>query len=166
MKIAVLSDIHDHIWNLKKVLDQIKGNVETIIFCGDMCAPFTAGILGKAGVSIYACLGNNDEDHIHMLQKGGDKFNWTALSEEFGQVTLDNKKIAFCHYPKLADLLSKTGEYDAVFFGHTHDAGLGNHGKTLILNPGAVCGIQKGESGSATFAIYDTASNDAEIIAL
>lgn len=168
MKIAVLSDIHDHIDQLQKVLDQINGKVQALIFCGDLISPFTTGVLAKANLPTYACLGNNDEDHIGMLKKGGEKFIWTHLSQEYGQVELDGKKIAFCHYPKLAQLLANSGEYDAVFFGHTHSAGLGNHGKTLLLNPGSVCGInfESGKYDSATFAIYDTTSNNAEIIAL
>ena len=75
MKIAVLSDIHDNIWNLEKVLKQLKKlKPKAIIFCGDMCAPFTAALLGKASVPIYACLGNVDEDHIWMAEKGGKKY--------------------------------------------------------------------------------------------
>lgn len=71
MKIAILSDIHDHIDKLNAVLEQIKGKVETIIFCGDMCAPFPAKILGSCGIPVYACLGNGDEDHIAMQARGG-----------------------------------------------------------------------------------------------
>ena len=116
MKIAVLSDIHDHLTGLEKVLEEIKDkDIETIIFCGDMISPFTTGILAKANLPTYACLGNNDEDNIGMMKKGGDKFTWFHLSQEYGEVELDGKKIAFCHYPKLGELLAKSGEYDVVF---------------------------------------------------
>src|SRR3989344_5163646 len=163
MKIAILSDSHDHIANIEKVVAQLKGKVETAIFCGDFCAPFSAGKLSGLAVPVYACLGNNDEDQIGLFKKGGKNFNWTFLAEEFGTVELGGKKIAFCHYPKLAELLSKTDEYDAVFFGHTHQAGMGTHGKTLLLNPGAVCGIKDGKYDEASFAIYDTDTNSAEL---
>lgn len=40
MKIAVLSDIHDNIWNLEKVLKQVKKKgCKAIIFCGDFVSP-------------------------------------------------------------------------------------------------------------------------------
>jgi putative phosphoesterase len=163
MKIAILSDSHDHIANIEKVVANLKGKVEAAIFCGDFCAPFSARKLSELKVSIYACLGNNDEDQIGLLKLGGDKFKWTFLAEEFGTAELGGKKLAFCHYPKLADLLSKTNEYDAVFFGHTHQAGMGTHGKTLLVNPGAICGIKDGKYDEATYAIYDTSSNSAEL---
>jgi len=167
MKIAILSDIHDNIWNLEKVSKEIKQRrVKTIIFCGDMCAPFTAGLLGKTSIPIHACLGNTDEDHLKMEEKGGKNYRWVSLAQEFGQIKLGGKKIAFCHYPKLAELLAKTGQYDAVFHGHTHNARREKHGKTLLINPGAICGIQGGKSGKATYAIYDTEDNSTEIITI
>lgn len=165
MKIAILSDIHDHIANLKRSLDEIhQAGIGTIIFCGDMCAPFTAQKLGEARIPTFACLGNVDEDHIRMLQKGGDNINWTALSQEYGHVELDNKKIAYCHYPKLAELLAKSGEYDAVFHGHTHIARDEKFGNSILGNPGAICGIQEGRYEKASWGMYDTVSNNFEIV--
>lgn len=166
MKIAILSDIHDHIWNLDKVIAQISGKVEALIFCGDLCAGFSALRLAKLNVPSYACLGNNDEDHINNQNYSGKNFSWIPLTQEYGKITLNDRQIAFCHYPKLAELLAKTGEYDAVFHGHTHFSRHETHGKTLLLNPGAVCGIQKGNPGIASYALYDTKSNSAKIITL
>lgn len=165
MELAILSDIHDHIWNLEKALKQIRERgIEAIIFCGDMCAPFTAGILGTSQIPIYACLGNNDEDQIALSKKGGDKFTWTSLADEHGVINIDGREIAFCHYPKLGELLAKSEKNDAVFYGHTHNSQNTTYGKTLLVNPGAVCGIQKGASGIASFAIYSSQTNTAEII--
>lgn len=164
MQIAILSDIHDHIWNLDKVTAQIFGKIGALIFCGDLCAGFSALRLAKLNVPSYACLGNNDEDHINNQNYSGQNFTWVPLSKEFGEITLDNRKIAFCHYPKLAELLAKSGGYDAVFHGHTHFSRNETYGKTLLVNPGAVCGIQKGNPGIASYALYDTDSNSAQII--
>ncbi|OGM26043.1 hypothetical protein A3D00_02505 [Candidatus Woesebacteria bacterium RIFCSPHIGHO2_02_FULL_38_9] len=165
MKIAVLSDIHDHIWNLEKAKKAIKlQKCKAVIFCGDMCAPFTAGILGNIELSIYAVWGNVDEDHWAMVQKGGNNFFAAPLSQEFNEQVLDGKKIAFCHYPMLGKLLAGTGYYDAVFHGHTHRQYYRKVGKTLLANPGAVCGIVGGKSGLASFMIYDTSKNSVRLI--
>ena len=164
MKIAVLSDIHDHILYLAKVLKKIENDVDTMVYCGDMSAPFTAGMLSNTDLKIHACLGNTDEDHIYMHEKGDPNIRWVPLGKEFGEIKLGNRKIAFNHYPKLGELLAKTGDYDAVFYGHTHVAVNKKIGKTLLLNPGAVCGIQGGKPGIATYAIYDTKTNSAKIL--
>jgi uncharacterized protein len=167
MKIAVLSDIHDHIDPLNKALDIIKAKkCDAVIFCGDLISGFTTGILAKANLPTYACLGNNDEDHIAMMKLGGKNFEWFQLSQEYGQVELGGRKIAFCHYKKLASLMAETDEYNAVFYGHTHIIENKKVGKTLLLNPGAVCGInfQKATYDRSTFAIYDTKTNSAVIV--
>lgn len=166
MKIAVLSDIHDHIEILEKVIKQIKGETKAVIFCGDMCAPFTAELLGRVNLPIYACLGNNDEDQIGLFRRSGKNYNWVALHQEFGEVGIDKRKIAFCHYQKLAELLAQSGDYNTVFYGHKHITRNETVGKTLLVNPGALCGInpRKIKYEKATYAIYDTKTNSAKII--
>jgi putative phosphoesterase len=165
MKIAVVSDIHDHIWNLQKSIKIIKKEAcQTIIFCGDMAAPFTAGILGEVGVPVYTVWGNVDEDHWAMVKKGGENLIATPLGQEFGEVELSGKKIAYCHYPKLGELLAQTSYYDAVFHGHTHRSYQKKFTKTLLANPGAICGIVGGKEGPASFMIYDTQKNSVKLI--
>lgn len=171
MKIAILSDSHDNIWNLEKVLNQIKNNVDAIIHCGDFCAPFISAMISKLDLPIYACLGNVDGDQAGLVEMGGKNFKLSSLFGEFGQVELNGKKLAYCHYPKLAELLAKSSSFDAVFYGHTHTAKNEVLGKTLLLNPGAICGINASvvlgfekHHKPASYAIYNSATNSAEII--
>lgn len=168
MKVLVLSDVHDHIEKLQKVIEAVSGKIETVIFCGDLVSPYTAGLLAKFDLPTYACLGNNDEDQIGLVKRSGSKVSWTHLSQEFGQVELSGRKAALCHYPKLAELLAKTGSYDAVFYGHTHVAQNEKIGQTLLLNPGAVCGINfdSGQYDPGTYAIYESITNMAEVFSL
>lgn len=167
MKIAILSDIHDHIWNLKKTIRLIKNqNCEAVIFCGDMCSPFTARILMDAKIPTYAIWGNNDEDHWAIVQKAGEDFFAYPLTQEFGEIELGGKKIAFCHYPRLGELLAETKHYDAVFHGHTHRTYQKKIGQTLLANPGAICGIINGKPGLASFMNYDTQKNSVVFISL
>ncbi len=166
MKIAIISDTHDHIWNIEKMSVLVKqNNCEAIIHCGDFCAPFTGALISNIGLPIYACLGNNDEDHYAIFRKMKPT-QLTPLADEFGEVELDGKKIAFCHYPKLGELLAKSGDYDAVFHGHTHDAYTEKIGNAILANPGSICGIQGGKPGIASFGIYDTTSHKFELINL
>ncbi len=164
MKILILSDIHDNIWNLQKVIDEQKGRIDALITLGDYCAPFIGRYLKEFDVPSYACLGNNDEDQIGLAKLSGENFAWTFLAREYGEVELDGKKIAFCHYPRLAELLAETNEYDFVLHGHTHRAREEKRGETLLVNPGAVCGIVSGKPGPASYAVLDTSDNNVQII--
>lgn len=160
MKIAVISDTHDNIKNLIQALQLIKqASCDTLIHCGDFCSPFIPPYLTSLNLPVYACFGNNDEDQGMIYTKSAGKIKFWPLAEEFAEIDLDGKKIAFCHYPKLGELLAGSGDYFAVFHGHTHDAYQKVLGKTLLANPGAVCGIQAGKPGRATFGIFDTTAN-------
>lgn len=159
MKIAILSDIHDNIWNLEKVLERVKKEkCQAIIFCGDFCAPFSAVMLAEARLPTHAILGNSfDEYNTIKATKNFKNFN---LFSEMGEVELDEKKIAFCHYPKLAKGLAFTGEYNAVFYGHDHKASSELINKVLLANPGGVMARYE----KCTFGIYDTKSNKFQIV--
>ncbi|MFB0532703.1 MAG: metallophosphoesterase family protein, partial [Desulfatiglandales bacterium] len=42
MVIAIMSDSHDNIWNVRKALELIRAHkAELIVHCGDLVAPFT-----------------------------------------------------------------------------------------------------------------------------
>ena len=66
MKIAIISDIHDHRVMLKKALSQLQ-DTEAMICCGDLCSPFIMKQLGEEyHHPIHIVFGNNDnpdEDH-------------------------------------------------------------------------------------------------------
>jgi len=148
---------------MQKLVDSIDDSIETAIFCGDAVAPFMSSYFKELNIPVYACLGNNDEDHIGLLKMGGENVHWTNLSQEYGEVELGGKKIAFCHYPKLGELLAGTGDYDLVCHGHTHVVRSEFISSTLLCNPGSVCGIKVGRPIQASYAVYDTSKNAIEI---
>lgn len=54
MKISVISDIHDHIWNLQKALSMPELQAtEAMLFCGDLCSPFVIHLLGACVFQSY-----------------------------------------------------------------------------------------------------------------
>lgn len=165
MKIAVLSDIHDNIWNLEKVLADLKRRkAEAIIFCGDFCAPAVFNILAGTDIPVHAVFGNVDGAAFQLVALALTKFKHVTFygyrGEHFGETELGGRRVAFCHEPKFAQGLACLGEYDAVFYGHTHKTSQEKVGQCLLLNPGEVMG----KSGKCTYAIYDTKVNRAEVV--
>lgn len=163
MQVLIFSDTHDNVWNMQKLLNTVNGTIDAAIFAGDACAPFMAEYFSQLEVPVYACLGNNDEDQMGLERLSDDNVHWTFLAQEYGQTTIDEVGIAFCHYPQLGSLLAEQGEYDVVVHGHTHESYHKMIGKTLLVNPGAVCGIQSGRPGIASYALYNTETHGLEI---
>lgn len=185
MKIAIISDSHDNIVNLEKALDFIKGQkINLIIHCGDLCSNSIIDEVfsPKFGGKLYLSGGNADD--AEYLKETCQKHKNIEFFDEFGEVEIENKKIAFCHKPVLAHDLAQSGQYDIVFYGHTHkpweeklsavsyqpSAGKNTMKKKLraescklkaveVVNPGTLAGLFY----KATFAIYDTKTNKLEL---
>lgn len=156
MLVAVLSDVHDNIWNLEKALAQL-GEAEALIFCGDFCAPFSLEMMLKGFPGpIHAILGNNDGDLL-MLSNVASRASHVILYRLLGKLNLGGREIAFTHYPELAEELASSGRYDAVFSGHTHQYSCERRGRTLWVNPGEIMG-RYGEPG---YVLYDTGTGEA-----
>ncbi len=79
----------------------------------------------------------------------------------FDSIERDWKKIFLSHYPLLAKPMAKSREFDAVFYGHNHLQHKGKVWECLVVNPWEI-GAYK--TGIASFAIYNTENNDAQII--
>ncbi len=157
MKLAILSDSHDNIWNLEKAL-QKTGGAEMLIFLGDFCAPFSLKQIADAFAGEIHCVpGNNDGDMFLLMKIAGAAGNVTFYNP-VGMLEAGGRQIAFAHYPEIAEGLAATGKYDAVFSGHTHIFMEKQVGRTLWVNPGEIMG----RFGEPSFVLYDTASNTIE----
>jgi uncharacterized protein len=158
MKIAVLSDIHDNIWVLERLLGDLQA--DALIFCGDFCAPFTLAQIAEAfSGPIHVVFGNNDGDQS-LLSRVAGKYPHVTLHGQFADLEFDGRKVAVTHYPNVGRALAKGGTYDLVCHGHSHERVVEEQGPTLRLNPGEVMG----RFGLSTYALYDTGTGLAEIV--
>lgn len=64
---------------------------------------------------------------------------------------------------ELLKALVEGGFFDVVVHGHSHNAEVYRKGKTLVVNPGEVCGYL---SGKCTVAVLDSAKREARLIDL
>ena len=160
MKIAIISDTHDNIPNIDKMLEYCRINkIETILHCGDICARSVLIYMAKNfNGKIYWIYGNVHGVRENMM-KADNKFNNLNSLEEEGEVEIDGKKIYLIHYPDQAKELAATGKYDLVFYGHNHKPWEETIGKTKLINPGTLAGLFQ----KATFAVYDTKTDKLEL---
>jgi uncharacterized protein len=160
MKIAIISDIHNNTANLKKVLRYCgKNKIKTIICCGDLASLETLEFLNDnyKGIAYYT-FGNMDNDQL--VQTNALVFEHVSIYPEFGDINVDNKRIAFAHFPNDAEELAETRKYDFVFYGHTHKPWMDKINNCIILNPGNVAG----EIYPPTFAVWETGDDKFELI--
>jgi hypothetical protein len=162
MRIAIISDTHDNEPNIEKFLSWAKENkIEAIIHCGDIATGDTVELLAKNfSGEIYLVYGNMDfsyRDDIYLASDNSD--NAKVLGDQ-GKISLANLNIGFCHHPEPAKELAQSGNYQLVFYGHTHKPWM----ETLtngcqLINPGTLGGVFQ----KATFAVFDTATNKLEL---
>ncbi|MDQ4074952.1 MAG: metallophosphatase family protein [Chloroflexota bacterium] len=138
MRIGILSDIHDHVWNLQAALHWMNGaqgeqGVEALICCGDLCSPFIVGLLaeGLPERPIHIVFGNNDGD-LFRISANAAKHEQVHLHGELFEAELDGKRVAANHYPTIALPLAHSAHYDVVCFGHNHQYEITRRGPTLL----------------------------------
>ncbi len=161
MKIAIFSDIHDHIWNLEAALGAIQG-CEALVVCGDLCSPFIIDQLanGFAARPIHIVFGNNDGDLFRMSRRAA-QFPQVQLHGEWFQGELGGLRWAANHFNDLGLELAHSGRYDVVCCGHNHCFQVQPLGDSLLINPGTLMGyspITKSEV-PPTFVVYDSAAH-------
>jgi uncharacterized protein len=161
MRIAIVSDIHDNLWNLAAAVNAIE-DADVLICCGDLCSPFVIDELSKFPRDVHIVFGNNDADLYRITLKAAKKPNCQLHGELF-QREFDGKRFAVNHFDYVAKPLAKSGDYDVVCFGHNHEYEISQQGSCLLINPGPIMGAKFSsgawEDVASTFVVYETASN-------
>ena len=157
MKIAIISDIHDNIPNLKKCLVYCAiNNIEKIFCCGDVTNSDTLEFLANNfQKEIYLVKGNMEifEDEEPK------KYKNIIYSGRIARFELEEKKIGLCHEPFLLDYVLKKGKCDMIFYGHTHKPWIEKKNNFLFINPGTLGGVFQ----KATFAVWDLKKQEPEL---
>jgi hypothetical protein len=151
--------------NLQKVLTYCKREsasrrIEKIICCGDLASLETLDFLNdNFSGEIYFVFGNMDDDHLrdYPFEK---KYKNTFVFKNIGEIKIENKSIAFTHYPEEAKKLAQTGKYNFVFHGHTHKPWTEKINNCIVLNPGNVAN----QIYPPTFAVWNTENDNFELI--
>lgn len=163
MLIAVMSDSHDNIWNLRDALAIIKKrNAEMIIHCGDFIAPFMLAELDQGGIPVHGVFGNNDGDKYLLTKFSLTSLTSITLYDPVGLFEVDGFKIGFTHHGIVGEGLAAGGNFNLVCFGHSHEYFFKKIGRTILLNPGEIMG----KNGFPSFCLVDTNTAKIEKIEL
>jgi uncharacterized protein len=164
MRIAILSDIHDNLWNLAAAISSVQAT-DALICCGDLCSPFVIDELAKFPKEVHIVFGNNDAD-LYRITSKASRLPHLEVHGEFFQKLFDGKRFAVNHFDYLAKPISKSGDYDVVCFGHNHEFEISREAGCLRINPGPIMGAKfssgKWEDTAASFVVYDTMTDTPE----
>jgi len=147
MLLAVMGDSHDHRENLRKAvrLAEEKG-AKALFHTGDLVSPFMLEFFQGFEGRIYLAKGNNDGDPLAVSRTIPQQCPQIKEYGEFIIVDFDEFRVALTHQGEHARAHAMAGDYDMVFFGHTHEYSRKMVGKTLLLNPGDVMGLKEDPS--------------------
>lgn len=164
MIVGIIADTHDRLPILEKAVKRLnEERVELVLHAGDYVSAFAVQRLKSLKAHLIGIFGNNDGDK-KLLKKRFAEMD-AEVRGRFAEVVIGGLKIAMLHgeEEELLRSLINTGSYDVVVHGHTHEAKTYRKGKTLIVNPGEVCGYLTGKS---TIALLNTETLDVKIIQL
>lgn len=160
MKMGIIADTHDNLDMIGRAVGIFNRNgVELVLHAGDFVAPFTARRFKELRCRLVGIFGNND----------GEKFGLRDNFREFGeiyeephQLEVAGKRIILTHQPGVVRALARSGEYELVVYGHTHEVDVSKE-EALVINPGECGGWLTGKS---TVVILDLGKMEARVIDL
>jgi putative phosphoesterase len=165
MLVGLISDTHDNLPMVDKAVRRLnEENVELVLHAGDYVAGFVVPMFRELKARLIGVFGNNDGDHKLLEEKFGENER-LELRGNFAEVTVDGLRIALLHGGdvELLDALINRESFDFVVHGHTHVAEIRRKGRTLVINPGEVCGYLTGKS---TLGLLDPVKREARIVEL
>lgn len=161
MKIAILSDSHDHIPNLREAVSQSnQRGCAMLIHCGDLISPFMLEELAAFAGAVHLVYGNNPGDQHLISASCGTRFPALNHHGLLGAVEAGGLKIAFTHYPLMARRLAAQGNFDVVCCGHNHRRLIEEVGTTLLVNPGELLG----KDAQPSFVVMSCPGRQVEVV--
>jgi putative phosphoesterase len=165
MLIGLIADTHDNLPMVEKAIKRLNAeNVELVLHAGDYVSPFVIPKFKGLKAKLIGVFGNNDGDH-EFLKKRFSENERLEIRGNFADISIDGARIVLLHGSdrELLKALVDSGSFDIIVHGHMHNAEAYRKGRTLVVNPGEVCGYLTGKS---TFALLDTVKREARIIEL
>ncbi|MBS7644655.1 metallophosphoesterase [Candidatus Bathyarchaeota archaeon] len=162
MNVAVISDTHDRLPFIMKAVEMLNEmDLELVIHCGDYSAPFAIDPYKDLKHHMIGVYGNNDAEKSLIASKM--KSCGKEVRGEFAKLDLDGAVTAVLHGhdSELLEALIDSGGFDVILYGHTHEVKVERRLKSLIVNPGELCGYL---TGKPTMAILDPKTRRIEIL--
>jgi uncharacterized protein len=159
MRIAILSDTHSRYHTIEAALQLIEPHrVQLILHCGDIEDSEAVWLFPP---NTHFVFGNCDTDRTAIRQAVHGI--GATLHEPFGRLELAGSHVAWLHGDDRALMheVEHSGDYDYLFYGHTHVADERQTDNTRVINPGALHRARQ-----KTLIVLDLESGETETVAV
>ena len=160
MLIGIMTDSHENMDKIRLAVERFNSlKIEHLYHCGDIISPITFKEFKSLNCGIDFVFGNNDGEKFLLIEKFKGKGVFHQYYYEF---TIHNKKFIMMHEPLNLEALVRSGIYDCIIYGHTHQQDI-RQGKPMVINIGETGAWL---SGKSTIGILDTDKMELQIIEL
>src|SRR6516165_9159511 len=157
MRIAIFSDTHSRYATIEAALKLVdQRQVELLLHCGDIEDGEAVWLFPP---NTHFVFGNCDTERTSIRQAVHGI--GATVYEPFGRLELAGSKIAWLHGDdhRLMRQVEESGEFDYLFYGHTHVAAERQVNSTRVINPGALHRVRQ-----KTFLVLDLESGASETV--
>ena len=156
--LGLISDTHECVPAIVRAVAIFKErSPDLVVHCGDIISP---PVMERfVGIPIRFIFGNNDGERLG-LRKKAEELGFGKINDTF-EFSLANKKFIAYHgtNPTTLKKLIDSQQFDYVLHGHLHKVRDEKIGKTRVLNPGALFGVDP-----LTIGLLDIEADRFEII--
>jgi putative phosphoesterase len=146
MLVGVVSDTHNNIKNIKKIICLFNNEgVDLVIHTGDISTAETLRKFSELDAPLVGVFGNNDRIE-EGLEEICLEYNFN-FQEPPLSINLEGKKIIIFHEPDLIkEYIKEHKDIDLILHGHTHRYKEETIDKTVYFNPGESAGSMEGKN--------------------
>lgn len=158
MRIGVVSDTHDHLGNVARIVELFNSaGVDRVVHTGDVTQAKTLHLLAGLDAPVVGVWGNNDRERESLDQaclELGFQFSDPPLVVEWSGC-----RITVVHDP--LDLTDELRLSNAVLHGHTHRRVVERSADRIVFNPGECAGHMTGHNA---IGVLDLSNLEPEIL--
>ena len=148
MRIGVVSDTHNHLPNVSRIVELFNAAaVERVVHTGDITQAKTLEAFSGLEASLHGVFGNNDLER-DSLEAAAARLDFRICDPPL-ELAWAEREIWVCHDPRefetrLLEAQSIGADPALILHGHDHRYRLEPRGGALIFNPGECAGLREG----------------------
>ncbi len=166
MRIGVVSDTHNHLPNVSRIVEILNGaRVDRVVHTGDITQAKTLELLARLDAPLHAVYGNNDLAERESLRSAAERLD-IHLCDPPLELDWADRRLWVVHDPRdfehtLPEARRQERAPALILHGHDHRYRLQEQGRTLVFNPGECAGHMPGRNA---IGVVDLATLECETL--